>query len=63
LELRIEDDGRGLEAADRAGHTGIVGMRERALAIGADLQIDGSPGHGTIVTLTWVPADEPDLPD
>jgi len=64
LDLQVEDDGRGLSAADRAGHhLGLVGMRERAFAIGADFHIDGRPGHGTIVTLTWVPGDEPHLPD
>jgi len=69
LELRVSDDGRGLQAdtaALRPGHPGLIGMRERALAIGADLRIDGRPGHGTMVGLTWqaeAPADEPHLPD
>ena len=46
----------------RPGHLGLVGMRERAHAIGAQLHIEGAPGHGTIVTLTWNAADEPHLP-
>jgi len=28
-------------------------MRERAEAIGADLQITSSPGSGTCVAMTW----------
>ena len=70
LELEVADDGRGLRMDDPAGHPGhlgLIGMRERALAIGAALRIDGRPGHGTMVALTWEaeesPADEPHLPD
>jgi PAS domain S-box-containing protein len=68
LELRIEDDGIGMAPGARVGrpgHLGLIGMRERALAIGAQLRIDGSPGHGTLVALTWEqgPGDEPHLPD
>jgi len=71
LVLTVEDDGCGmpqLQEGGRPGHLGLVGMRERALAIGARLQIDGRPGHGTMVELTWTPAedaarDEPHLPD
>ena len=71
LTLEVSDDGHGLapEArAGRPGHLGLVGMRERALAIGARLHIDAPPGHGTIVALTWEDPDEahddePHLPD
>ncbi|MFT7775996.1 PAS domain-containing protein [Roseateles sp.] len=68
LALGVSDDGRGLapEArAGRPGHLGLVGMRERALAIDAHLHIDASPGHGTIVELTWedLHDDESHLPD
>ena len=65
LLLAVQDDGQGLADADlagRPGHLGLVGMRERALAIGATLTLASEPGHGTIVTLQWNPADEPDLP-
>ena len=60
LELTVADDGRGFTPGD--SHVGLVGMRERALAIGAELHIDGRPGHGTMVALTWTP-DESHLPD
>lgn len=70
LELVVSDDGRGLPApvGGGLGHLGLIGMRERALAIGAALHIDGGPGRGTMVELTWeatddTPADEPHLPD
>lgn len=65
LSLAIRDDGVGIAPAMRSGrpgHLGLVGMRERALAIGANLHIDDAPGHGTIVTLTWNAPDEPHLP-
>ncbi|MDR7270639.1 signal transduction histidine kinase [Pelomonas saccharophila] len=62
LELSVSDDGQGLQAPPGPGQLGLIGMRERALAIGAELRIDGRAGHGTMVGLTWE-ADEPHLPD
>lgn len=56
LHLRVADDGVGLDkdmAAGRPGHLGMVGMRERALAIGARVEVQGSPGAGTVISLTW----------
>jgi signal transduction histidine kinase/ligand-binding sensor domain-containing protein len=59
FRLRIRDDGRGIDdeilASGRAGHWGMQGMRERALRIGAHLDIWSRPGAGTEVELT-VPA-------
>ncbi|GHB20459.1 histidine kinase [Streptomyces viridiviolaceus] len=56
--LAIEDDGRGIEAA-REG-AGIRGMRERALLIGAALDITSAPGAGTRIRLTTpVPRKQP----
>lgn len=49
VELRIRDDGRGLGGA--AEGAGIVGMRERALLIGAGLALAAGPGGGTEVRL------------
>lgn len=60
LELIISDDGCGFSPAP--GQLGLVVMRERALAAGAELHIDGRPGDGTIVALTWTGPDEPHLP-
>ncbi len=38
--LTVADDGRGLPAAMPAHATGLAGMRERAILIGAELEID-----------------------
>lgn len=60
LRVRVTDDGLGLDpavaAGGRAGHYGLVGMRERAARIGASLTIASAPGAGTEVTLS-VPGD------
>ncbi len=54
LRLQIADDGSGIaSSSSRPGHLGIVGMRERALAIGARFALDSMPGKGTIVSLDW----------
>ncbi|WP_341675889.1 PAS domain S-box protein [Niveibacterium sp. SC-1] len=55
--LEVEDDGEGLAQDDqqpRAGHLGMVGMRERALGIGAILVVrSGETGHGTRIRLEY----------
>jgi signal transduction histidine kinase len=57
LVIVLSDDGRGFDpkAADRAAaageHLGLVGMRERAAFIGAELQVRSAPRHGTTVRL------------
>jgi signal transduction histidine kinase len=50
LRLRIEDDGAGFdpEAVDASGF-GLIVMRERAAAIGAQLEITSVEGRGTSV--------------
>ena len=59
VRVRIRDDGRGIDQTDvdsgRPGHWGLRGMRERAKAIGAELNIRSHPGEGTEVELT-IPA-------
>jgi two-component system sensor histidine kinase UhpB len=54
--LRVEDDGRGIPGRAAAEGSGIEGMRERALLVGANLTIHSRPGRGTEVKLT-VPID------
>jgi signal transduction histidine kinase len=51
--LRIHDDGRGFEMSRgiRDNAYGLVGMRERADAIGARLVISSAPEAGTTVTV------------
>jgi PAS domain S-box-containing protein len=56
LQLSVADDGVGLSeemTAGRPGHLGIVGMRERALAIGARMDAHRLMSGGTVITLTW----------
>ncbi|MFJ7769598.1 HAMP domain-containing sensor histidine kinase [Streptomyces sp. NPDC097107] len=58
VTLSIADDGRGIEAACEGA--GIRGMRERALLIGAALDITSAPGAGTRIRLTApVPRKQP----
>lgn len=61
VEMRIRDDGRGFDAGQPAasGHYGLVMMRERAEAVGAQMTITSRPGHGAEVTLLWRPGSEP----
>jgi signal transduction histidine kinase len=52
LSLIIEDNGVGFDAsnAETAGQgLGLIGMRERAALVGADLQIESTRGRGTTV--------------
>jgi signal transduction histidine kinase len=55
IVLRITDNGSGfspgmLERSDRP-HFGVLGMRERAARISANLSIEGEPGKGCEVTI------------
>lgn len=52
LLLQVRDDGEGIpeQGANPVGF-GLVGMRERALSIGATLEIESRPGQGTTVSL------------
>jgi signal transduction histidine kinase len=49
--IRIIDRGVGFDSQMVEGSFGIRGMRERAGRAGADLAIETSPGHGTIITV------------
>lgn len=57
LQVSIKDDGRGFIIPDRVdaltelGHFGLVGMRERAELIGAELTVQSTPGQGTAIEL------------
>lgn len=55
LVLIVEDNGTGFEQANGKGRRtkglGLVGMRERAILIGAELEIESTPGNGTSVFL------------
>ncbi|QRP42703.1 AAA family ATPase [Amycolatopsis sp. FDAARGOS 1241] len=47
LRVRVRDDGRG--GADLAGGSGLVGLKDRAEALGGRLSVQTSPGAGTTV--------------
>jgi PAS domain S-box-containing protein len=49
--LVISDDGRGIPAIETVGRKslGLMGMRERASALGGAIEISGAPGRGTTV--------------
>jgi PAS domain S-box-containing protein len=55
VQLSVADDGRGFESAAsdsaREGKLGLLGMRERAELLGADLRIESAVGKGTSVTV------------
>jgi signal transduction histidine kinase len=50
LRVRIRDNGPGPPAAPAAGGHGLLGMRERAVAVGGELQIGVAAGGGFLVT-------------
>jgi signal transduction histidine kinase len=49
--LRIRDNGPGPSPAATAGH-GLLGMRERAAAVGGQLNTGPAPGGGFLVDAT-----------
>jgi two-component system nitrate/nitrite sensor histidine kinase NarX len=55
LSLAVSDNGHGFDpdlvTEDAGSHVGLGIMRERARRIGAGLDIDARPGHGTCITL------------
>jgi signal transduction histidine kinase len=60
LQIRVRDDGQGiasdvLHEGGKPGHFGLMGMRERAKKLGANIQIWTKPGAGTEVDMR-VPA-------
>jgi signal transduction histidine kinase len=61
VRLLVSDDGRGFDpesvVAAKAGHFGLVGLRERAARLGATLSLDSRPGRGTTVEVTVPLAD------
>jgi signal transduction histidine kinase len=64
LRLSVRDDGQGMSRGDdngRAGHYGIIGMKERASQIGAELEVTSTPGRGTKVSVR-VPVAQSTLP-
>lgn len=64
VELSIQDDGCGIaDGADtlRAGHFGLLGIRERVGKMGGVLHLGAADGGGTLMTVT-VPTQRPAEP-
>ena len=53
IRLMVQDNGVGfdVERVGQNGRYGLIGMRERAALIGAELQITAVPGQGTTIEL------------
>ncbi len=65
LRVSVRDDGRGMsrgEGNGRAGHYGMVGMKERASQIGAELDLSSAPGQGTKVSVHMAVVPRAPLP-
>jgi signal transduction histidine kinase len=59
LHVRVRDDGRG---GAHFGHgSGLVGLRDRAEALGGQIWLHSPPGAGTAVEIT-LPLDDPSVP-
>ena len=58
LHLEVADNGGGFtgDSNQAKGHLGILGMHERAHAVGAKVSIDSTAGQGTRVRFDWEPA-------
>jgi two-component system, chemotaxis family, CheB/CheR fusion protein len=54
VQMIVEDDGVGFDSADPSAMDkgiGLVGMRERAALIEAELEVESAPGRGTTIYL------------
>ena len=52
LALCIRDNGAGFDRVERSSGVGLVGMRERCLAIGGEFRLDSQAGQGTTLTVS-----------
>ena len=63
LELKVIDDGRGITEEEKQNTMsfGLLGMRERALLVGGEVRITGTPAEGTTVVVTVPLSKETEL--
>jgi signal transduction histidine kinase len=61
VRLRVRDNGRGfpadVERRRMVGHHGLLGMEQRAVALGGKLIIDSMPGGGVTIVVELPPTD------
>jgi signal transduction histidine kinase len=61
LTIDVRDDGRGFtQRRGQPGGRGLLGMRERAAALGGSLQVFSAPGSGTCVRIN-LPVQVPQI--
>ena len=58
LKIEVGDNGVGIKPGEslRVGHLGILGMQERASAVGASIKIDAGKLSGVRVIFSWRPS-------
>lgn len=57
VTLEVQDEGVGFDPQDKhPGHLGLQSMHERAARLGGTLEIESSPGRGTLIRLRIPPA-------
>ena len=61
VEIRVEDDGEGFDAANAQRGRGLKSQQRRARHLGGHVRIDTSPGHGTRLSLR-LPVIRKELP-
>jgi PAS domain S-box-containing protein len=61
ISLTVKDNGRGIteEEIAKAGSFGILGIKERVLFLGGEVEIKGAPGEGTTIKVTVPTAETP----
>lgn len=52
IHLSVTDDGKGFDTNGKRKTLGLLGMKERAMMIGGQLEITSEPGKGTTVYIT-----------
>jgi signal transduction histidine kinase len=60
LRCEVRDDGAGFDTLSISTGVGMTSMRDRLAAVGGELAVVSSPGHGTRVIGTIPLADRPD---
>jgi two-component system sensor histidine kinase UhpB len=51
IVLTVKDNGAGFNPSDPTKRFGVIGMRERALLVDGTLEIESSPGAGTVLRM------------
>jgi signal transduction histidine kinase len=50
LRFQVSDDGSGFDPSRTNGGVGITNLRDRLAAVGGELHVESSPGHGTRIS-------------